>query len=138
MTKSLLLTIGLFAGFGLAIKAQDVRLTKADLNKALCRHWKPDYALMDGVRMNQMLNTFAFEYEFNADNTYYLITKDKAKKKGQWTFNPKKKYIELTMDSKVTSRITTLSETEFTSVLADEGGQESKGLPELEIHFTSL
>jgi hypothetical protein len=59
-------------------KAQNVTQSKTELSKLLCKTWKADYAMMNAMRINQLPNNSAFEFEFNTDNSYFVI-KEKTK-----------------------------------------------------------
>jgi hypothetical protein len=133
MKKILYLTLGLFFGINFNSKAQNISLTKTELNKALCKTWKADYAMMNGMRINQLPNNIAFEFEFNSDNTY-LVIKEKTKQKGKWTFNEKKKYIDLAINNKTNSRITKINENELILVLVSDGKSNPPGLPNMEVY----
>lgn len=134
MKNKLYLTICLIIGLQLNLNAQNVTQSKVELNKVLCKKWVPDYALMGGMKINQLPSNLAFELEFNSDNSYFVI-KEKKKQKGEWSQNTSKKYIELAINNKITSRITKISETEFILVLVSDGKNDPPGLPSMEIHF---
>lgn len=134
MRNILYLTLGIFIGMNFNLNAQNVIQTQKELKDILCKNWKPDYALMGGMKINQLPNNIAFEFEFNLDNSYFVI-KDKDRQKGKWTLNPNKKYVELSINGKVTSRITKINPTEFILVLVSDGKNDPPGLPNMEIHF---
>ena len=136
MKKILYLTFGLFLGINFNSKAQNVTQTKTELNKVLCKTWKADYAMMYGMRINQLPNNIAFEFEFNSDNSY-LVIKEKTKQKGKWTFNEKKKYIDLSINNKTNSRITKINENKLILVLVSDGKSNPTGLPNMEVYFKS-
>ncbi|WP_035648818.1 hypothetical protein [Flavobacterium sp. ASV13] len=133
MKKIFYLTLSLFFGINFNSKAQNVSQTKTELNKVLCKTWQADYAMMNGMRINQLPNNIAFELEFNSDNSY-LVIKEKTKQKGKWTFNEKKKYIDLSINNKTNSRITKISENELILVLVSDGKNNPPGLPNMEIY----
>lgn len=134
MNKNLYLTICFIIGLHLNLKAQNVTQSRVELNKILCKKWAPEYALMGGMRINQLPNNIAFKLEFNYDNSY-LVLKENEKQKGKWTQNTSEKYVELIINNKITSRITKINETEFILVLVSDNKNEPLGLPSLEIHF---
>ncbi|WP_426485839.1 hypothetical protein [Flavobacterium sp. 2] len=133
MKKIFYLTLSLFFGINFNSKAQNVSQTKTELNKVLCKTWQADYAMMNGMRINQLPNNIAFELEFNSDNSY-LVIKEKTKQKGKWTFNEKKKYIDLSINNKTNSRITKISKNELILVLVSDGKNNPPGLPNMEIY----
>ncbi|MBC7555997.1 MAG: hypothetical protein H7195_03440 [Chryseobacterium sp.] len=133
MKKILYITFGLFFGINFNLKAQNISQTKTELNKVLCKTWKADYAMMNGMRINQLPNNIAFEFEFNSDNTY-LVFKEKTKQKGKWTFNEKKKYIDLSINNKTNSRITKINENELILILVSDGKSNPPGLPNMEVY----
>lgn len=133
MKKILFLTLSLFLGVNLNSKAQNVTQTKTELTKVLCKTWKADYAMMNGMRINQLPNNIAFELEFNSDNSYLVIT-EKTKQKGKWTFNETKKYIDLAINNKTNSRITKINENELVLVLVSDGKSNPPGLPNMEVY----
>ncbi|WP_268849379.1 hypothetical protein [Flavobacterium aestivum] len=133
MKKILYLTLGLLLGINFNSKAQNVSQTKTELTKILCKTWKADYAIMNGMRINQLPNNIAFEFEFNSDNSYVVI-KEKTKQKGKWTFNEKKKYIDLSNNNKTNSRITKINENELILVLVSEGKSNPPSLPNMEVY----
>lgn len=134
MKKSIYLVIIILIATSFNLKAQVIQ-SETELNKILCKNWKPDFAVMGDVKINQLPNTIAFELEFNSDNSYFVI-KDNDKQKGKWTFNPDKKHIELSINNKVTSRIIKINETEFILVLVSEG-IKNPSIPHMQIHFKS-
>lgn len=136
MNKVLYLTMGLLLGVNLNSKAQNVTQSKIELNKVLCKNWKADYAMMGGMRINQLPNNIAFEFEFNPDNSYTVI-KDKTKQKGKWIFNENKKYIDLSVNNKTNSRITKINENELILVLVSDGKNNPPGLPNMEVYCKS-
>lgn len=134
MKKILYLTLGLFLAINLNSKAQNVTQSKTELSKLLCKTWKADYAMMNGMRINQLPNNSAFECEFNTDNSYFVI-KEKTKQQGIWTYNENKKYIELAINNKTNSRITKINENELVLVLVSEGKNNAVGLPNMEVYL---
>ena len=133
MKKILYLTLGLFFGISFNSKAQNVSQTKTELNKVLCKTWKVNYAMMNGMRINQLPNNIAFEFEFNSDNSY-LVFKEKTKQKGKWTFNEKKKYIDLSINNQTNSRITKINENELIFILVSDGKSNPSDLLNMEVY----
>ena len=61
MKKKIYLTICFIIGLQLNLNAQNITQSKVEINKILCKKWVPDYALMGGMRINQLPNNLAFE-----------------------------------------------------------------------------
>jgi hypothetical protein len=134
MKKILYLTLGLFLTINFNSKAQNITQTKTELNTILCKNWKVDYAIMNGMRINQLPNNIAFEFEFHNDNSYFVI-KEKTKRKGKWNFNQNKKYIDLIIDNKTNSRITKINENELVLVLVSDGKSNPPEMPNMEVYL---
>jgi hypothetical protein len=134
MKKILYLTLSLFLTINFNSKAQNVTQTKTELNTILCKTWKADYAMMNGMRINQLPNNIAFEFEFLSDNSYFVI-KEKTKQKGKWIFNQNKKYIDLSINNKINSRIIKISENEIVLILVSDGKTNPPGLPNMEVYL---
>ncbi|MFT5254482.1 MAG: hypothetical protein ACI87N_003554 [Flavobacteriales bacterium] len=134
MKKILYLTLGFFLAINLNSKAQNVTQSKTELSKLLCKTWKADYAMMNGMRINQLPNNIAFEFEFNTDNSYFVI-KEKTKQQGKWTYNENKKYIDLAINNKTNSRITKINENELVLVLVSDGKNNPVDLPNMEVYL---
>jgi hypothetical protein len=136
MKKILYLTVGLFLAINLNSKAQNVTQSKTELSKLLCKTWKTDYAMMNGMRINQLPNNIAFEFEFNTDNSYCVI-KEKTKQKGKCAYNESKKHIDLAINNKTNSRITKINENEIILVLVSDGKNNPVGFPNMEMYLKS-
>ena len=67
---------------------------------------------MNGMRINQLPNNMTFELEFKADNSYFVI-REKRKQKGKWNFIQNKKFVNLSVNNQIISRITKISENEM-------------------------
>lgn len=134
MKKILYFTLGLFLTINFNSKAQNITQTKTELNTILCKTWKADYAIMNGMRINQLPNNIAFELKFHNDNSYFVI-KEKTKQKGSWTFNQNKKYIDLSINNKINSRIIRISESEIVFILVSDGKTNPPGLPNMEVYL---
>ena len=120
----------LIIGFAPLLNAQNISLSKEELTKHLCREWKTAYATMGGMNVGPKANA-GFDVVFNSDGSY---TTSKSTTKGKWNFDTKKKYVELRMNNKLTSRIISIDEKEFVMVLVSDA-DGPKGMPDLEIHF---
>jgi len=134
MKKILYLIVGLFLAINLNSTAQNVTQSKTELSKLLCKTWKADYALINGMRINQLPNNIAFEFEFNTDNSYFVI-KEKTKQQGIWTYNENKKYIDLAINNKTNSRISKINENELLLVLVSDGKNNIIDLPNMEVYL---
>lgn len=89
---------------------------KETIAKLLLKSWKADYAMMNGLKIEQMGQMKQLEYTFKADNTY-LMNKGKT---GQWKYNEKKKCIDLYLDGKVKSSIIKLQAKSFVMTLSPD------------------
>ena len=128
--KKTLFTIFLIIGFAPLLCAQSITLSKEELTKQLCKEWKTDYATMGGMKISPKVNA-GFDVVFNTDGSY---TTSKSTAKGKWRFDSKKKYVELSVNNKINSRIISIDDKELVMVLVpDTDGP--KGMPDLEVHF---
>jgi hypothetical protein len=90
--------------------------------------------MMNGMRINQLPNNIAFKFEFNTDNSYFVI-KEKTKQQGKWTYNENKKHIDLEINNKTNSRITKINENELVLVLVSDGKNNPLGLPNMKVYL---
>ena len=134
MKKILYLTVGFFLAINLNSKAQNITQSKTELSKLLCKTWKADYAMMNAMRINQLPNNSAFEFEFNTDNSYFVI-KEKTKQQGIWIYNENKKYIDLAINNKTNSRITKINENELVLVLVSDAKNNAVGFANMEVYL---
>jgi hypothetical protein len=94
--------------------AQDINISVDSIQKLLCKKWEVAYAEMGGMRIGRMPGAEEINYEFKKDKTFILSNKDeKEKKKGNWSYDSKKKLIKLTLDGKNISNVISLKEDEL-------------------------
>jgi hypothetical protein len=120
-----------------SLNAQDINLSKSDLEVVLCKQWKIEYALMGGMKIQQMPGAADFDLKFKSDGTYDLIQEDGTIDNGIWVFDSKMKLIVLSIKEKVTSRVKSINENKLILTLVS-GQKEPPGLPNMEIHFKPL
>ena len=134
MKKLLSLLPYLFLSISFNCAAQNITQNKTELSTILCKTWKVDYALMNGMRINQLPNNMTFELEFKTDNSYFVI-REKGKQKGKWNFIQNKKFVNLSVNNKIISRITKISENEMVVILISDGKINPPGLPNIEVYL---
>jgi hypothetical protein len=100
-----LLILGLLIGLNFTLLAQDINLSKSELNSVLCKQWKIEYDLMGGMKIRQIPGAADFDFKFITVGKYKLIRKNGNNGSGIWTFDTEKKYVELSIKGKITSRI---------------------------------
>lgn len=99
--------------------AQNIAIPLDSVRTLLCKTWEVDYALMGRMKIGRMPGASEINYEFNKDNTFIMTGNNpKDKKKGTWSYAPKKKIIKLTVDGRSNTSIVSLKEGEFV-MLAD-------------------
>jgi hypothetical protein len=104
---------------GGSLFAQNISIPFDSIQTLLCKKWEVDYAVMGGMKVGRMPGAEEINYEFNKDRTFIISGKDpKEKKKGTWSYDPKKKLIKLTVDGRNSTSIISLTENEFV-MLAD-------------------
>jgi hypothetical protein len=112
-----------------AVYSQNITYNKETVTKFLCKSWVANYAMLNGLKVEQMGQMKSLKYTFKADGTYLL--NDKA---GKWKFNAKKKCVELYLDETLKSTITTLQSKKIVMVLAPDKAAP-KGSGKFEIYF---
>lgn len=94
--------------------AQDISMPADSIQTLLCKKWEVAYAEMGGMRIGRMPGAEEINYEFKKDKTFILSNKDeKEKKKGNWSYDSKKKLIKLTLDGRNISNVISLKENEL-------------------------
>ncbi len=135
--KRTLIVIGLIIGINLTSFAQEVTLSESELKNVLCKQWEIEYAMMNGMKIGQMPGASDFDLKFKKDGTYDLIREDEKNESGIWTYNSEKKYVELAIKEKVTSRIKSIDKTKLILILVS-GQNDPPGLPSVEVHFKPI
>jgi hypothetical protein len=93
---------------------QNINMPKDSVTKLLCKKWKVDYAVMNGMNISMANNKTEVNYEFNADGSFYLTNNDPSKKsKGEWTYDANKSSIKLTINGTSDTRIISLKKNEL-------------------------
>ena len=132
--KKMIVAIGLAIGLSFTLLAQDITLSKSDLAAVLCTQWEIEYASMNGMKIGQMPGAADFDFKFKSDGNYDLIREEGTNESGMWTYDTKNKYVELSIEGKVTSRIKSIDKNKLILTLA-AGENDPPGLPSLEVHF---
>lgn len=89
---------------------------KETIDKFLFKTWIADYAMLNGLKVEQMGQMKSLKYAFKADGTYLLNDKTS----GTWKFIPQKKRIELYINGTLKSMITTIDHKRIVMVLAPD------------------
>jgi len=135
--KRTLIVIGLIIGMNLTCFAQEVTLSESELENVLCKQWDIEYAMMNGMKIGQMPGAADFDIKFKSDGEYDLIREDGENESGIWTYDSEKKYVELSIKDKVTSRIKSLDTNKLILTLVS-GKNDPPGLPSVEVHFKPI
>jgi hypothetical protein len=103
-----------------ALFSQDINMASENVTKMLCRKWKVDYIMTNGMKISPGPSAPEIKYEFKSDNTYLLLDKDPAKNgKGKWNFDANKKLINLMgLNGASNSTIISLREDELVMLLS--------------------
>lgn len=131
MKKNLILIVLLF-GISLNSSAQEVSFTKTELEEVLCKQWEIEYAMMNGMKIEQMPGAADFDIIFKADGSYDLIRKDGDNKSGIWVYDTANKSIELSIEERTTSSIKSINHNKMILTL------DSEKLSGVEIHFKPI
>ncbi|CAM4410864.1 hypothetical protein [Zobellia nedashkovskayae] len=136
MRKKLLL-LGFIIGLNFTLFAQDININETELESVLCKQWEIEYALMGGMKVGQMPGASDFDFKFHPDGKYDLIREDADNSAGIWTYNSDGKYVELSIEEKVTSRIKYIDQNKLILTLVS-GQNDPPGLPSMEVHFKPM
>ena len=136
MKRTLKLVV-LMIGLNNSLMAQDVNLSKTELETVLCKQWEIEYALMGGMQIKQKPGATDFDFKFASDGNYEIIREDGNDELGKWIYDPEKKYVELSIKEKVTSRIKSIDKNKLILILVS-GENDPPGLPKVEVHFKSI
>jgi len=117
--------------------AQEVTLSKSELENVLCKQWEIEYAMMNGMKIGQMPGAADFDIKFKSDGKYNLIREDGKNENGIWIYNVENKFVELSIKDKTTSRIKSISNEKLILTLVP-GQNDPQGLPSVEIHFKPI
>jgi hypothetical protein len=135
--KKLLLFLGLLIGFNTSVIGQNVKMTESELETTLTNQWEIEFATMGSEKIGQMPGAKDFDFLFTKDGKFDLIEDDGTIRKGFWKYLPDENYIELTIDGKITSRITSLNKSKLILILVSDKSSPSK-LTNVEIHFKPI
>ncbi|HHC79451.1 MAG TPA: hypothetical protein ENK46_06180 [Flavobacteriia bacterium] len=135
MNKTLFLIFSSIILCCFSSSAQNITLDEPELIQVLCKQWKIDFAVVGNMKIGQKPGADNFDMKFASDGTYRLINdNEKTINTGKWTYNVKKKYVELSIDEKVTSRILSINAKKLVLILVS-GKNDPPGLPQMEVHF---
>ncbi len=135
--KKTILTIGLILGLNFVLFSQNITLNASELESVLCKQWQIEYATMNGMKIRQMPGAADFDFKFKSDGTYELIREDGSNDKGTWVYDTEKKYVELSIKQKTTSRIKSIDNNKLVLTLVS-GQNDPPGLPSVEVHFKPI
>ena len=113
------------------VYSQNITQNKEAVTKLLCKTWLADYAMLNGLKVEQMGQMKSLIYTFKADGTYLMNNKS-----GKWQFNEKKKCVELFLDGTLKSTITSLQNKKIVMILNPDKSAP-KGMGKFEIYFKS-
>ena len=135
--KKLLLFLGLLIGFNISLLGQNVKLTQSELETILTHQWEIEFAMMGSEKIGQMPGAKDFDFLFKKDGKFDLIEDDGTIRTGFWKYLSEDNYIELTIDGRITSRITSLNKNKLILILVS-GKSDSSKLPNVKIHFKPI
>ncbi len=133
--KNFLCFLGLLIGLNVSLFAQNVKLTESEVATVLSKQWEIEFGMMGSEKIVQMPRAKDFDLLFKENGSLAIIEDDGTVRTGFWKYQPEDKYIELSVDGKITSRITSLNNSKLILV---SGKSESTRLPNVEIHFKPL
>lgn len=136
--KKKCLLIGIIIGcFSASLLAQNIKLSKAELEQILCQQWEIEYAQMGGMKITQKIGAADFELKFAPDGVYSILKEGEADESGLWSYESAEKFVQLSIKDKVTSRILAIDKNKLVlKPVVEENGPP--GMPNLEIHFKPL
>ncbi|MCF6132088.1 hypothetical protein [Flavobacterium wongokense] len=112
-----------------AVYSQSVT-KKETINKLLCKTWIADYAMMNNKKIQKMGQMKTLTYTFKTDHTYTA----NEKISGTWSYNGKKKNIELFVNGDLKSTISILQSKKMAMVLKADV-EAPVEITKIEIHF---
>ena len=115
MKKVICFCIVVILSSKIALFAQNVNFTKGELTAVLCKKWKLDYVLDNGMKLIPPPGK-GFNYEFKQDNTFKL-TGSGNEGDGIWIYDPDKKQIKLKINDVSNTTIISLKEEELIMIL---------------------
>jgi len=115
--------------------AQNINVPLDSVQTILCKKWEVDYVLMGGMKIGRIPGAAEINYEFNKDKTFLMTSNDpKDKKKGTWSYDPKKKSIKLTLSGGTNTQIVSLKKGELVMLL-DANGSVSNDLKDMQMVY---
>ena len=118
MKKVIFSCIIVMTVFGSQLFAQNINISLDSIQKLLCKNWEVNYAIMGGMKITRKPDASEINYKFNKDQTFFISRNNpKEKKKGTWSYDPKKNLINLTLDGRTNTKIISLKEDEFVMVV---------------------
>ncbi|WP_299184700.1 hypothetical protein [uncultured Aquimarina sp.] len=119
-----------------SIIAQNIKLEKSELESLLFKRWDVEYAMMGSMKVGQIPGAKDFDFLFKRDGSYDVID-EKSTKTGNWKYDKERKYIELSINGKVTSRIKSLDKNKLILILV-RGKNDPPGLPKVKVHYKPI
>lgn len=135
--KNFLCFLGLLIGLNVSLFAQNVKLTESEVATVLSKQWEIEFGMMGSEKIVQMPGAKDFDLLFKENGSLAMIDDDGTVRTGFWKYQSEDKYIELSVDGKITSRIISLNNSKLILILVS-GKSESTRLPNVEIHFKPL
>ena len=132
-----LLILGLLIGLNFTRLAQDINFSKSEFNSVLCKQWKIEYALMSGMKIWRISRATDLDLKFITVGKYKLIRENGNNDGGIWTFDTEKKYVELSIKGKITSRIKSIDKNKLILTIVSWRNAPA-GLASIEVHFTPI
>jgi hypothetical protein len=122
MNKAIFLLAVILLGSKDMLFAQDVNMATENMYKMLCKKWKVDHAVVDGLTISPKPGA-GFDFEFKQDNTFKMTGNGSASK-GTWSYDAGKKLVRLNRDDTSNSEfseIISLKEDEFVMITDMKG-----------------
>ena len=132
--KKIFLFLGLLIGSCPSLFAQNINMTESELESFLIKQWEIEYAMMGSMKIGQMPGAKDFDFLFKKDGKYDLIEDNGTIRTGMWEYVTENKYVELSVDGKITSRIKSIDKNKLILTMVS-GKNDPAGLPNVEIHF---
>ncbi len=135
--KKILLFLVFSIELNASLFSQNINQSQSELETLLIKQWEIEYAMLGTTKIEQMPGAKDFNILFNLDGTYQLIEDTGNVITGKWIFFPEKKYVELAIGEKISSRIISLEKDKMILIIVS-GKEKSPDVPNSEIHFKPI